>query len=96
MARDLTEVIAEEETRELEEAIDLEEQEQPREFDDEAGENTAATTGAPGGGLEFVCVKCGKRSRVMHVKTTGVHCGKRMLLVDHEEKRSYPFGKTLA
>ncbi len=94
MARDVQQAVEEEEARELEEATDLEEQAQPKEFDDEAGENTAATASALGSGLEFICVKCGRRSRVMHVNTTGVHCGRRMLLVDHAEKRSYPFDRT--
>ena len=96
MARNINEAIAEEEERELEEAGDLEDQQQAKEYEDEKGENIAPTAGMPSDRSypKFVCVKCGVRSRVRHLKTTGVHCGKQMQLVDHEAKRSYPFGRT--
>ncbi len=94
MAKNVDEAISEEEERELEEADDLVEQEQDKEYADEGGESTAPTTGVGGKSyLEFVCTNCGKRSLVKHPFTTGFHCGKRMTLVDHQAKESLSFAR---
>ena len=60
-ARNLENEISEEEDWEAEDADDIDEQENPKEYDDEVGENTESELGAANTGMEFVCAKCGKK-----------------------------------
>ncbi len=97
MARDLEEAIVEEEAREVHEAEDNEEQANPKEYDDDGGENTAATVGNRGGGtLEFVCTKCGKKAGGKRGAATPLHHGRAMTPVDKEPVHKQVVGRLLA
>jgi hypothetical protein len=95
MARDLKEAIAEEEAREVHEADDLDERMNPKEYDDDGGENTAATVGdRRGATLEFVCRKCGKRITASH-GAQPKHHGRDMTPVDREPTRGNLIGRLI-
>jgi hypothetical protein len=81
-ARDLEDEISEEEEWEAEDADDIDEQENPHEYDDEEGENTEPGSGPASVGLEYVCAKCGKKKRGKGVITPSCH-GK-MIPLDFE------------
>ncbi len=69
---------------EKDEAEDQEESTFRDEYEDKEGENTSASVGK--GGLEYYCMKCGKKKKRASLKDKLVCHGKQMTPLDYESK----------
>lgn len=83
MAKDIDEEINEEEEYENQDADDIEEQENPKEYEDLTGENLEPNLGFENQGMEYICPKCGKKKRSAGIIIPSCH-GK-MVPLDFEE-----------